>query len=222
VHCVATPRTARVRMYSVRYIIWQAPSGTTSWLPLLLLPTAHRLTAAKPWNKSAARWQRALQSARTDIAQRFQRHVDLLLEKLAAVQQERAKEKDRRNAISAEHFTISQSLLRTQQLLDEARASGEARVQAVEVERAKELFVTWHRGSSVISLIFARSGGCRICYGNELPWTSRPLKHSLVACCRSGSKLVRTCLGTTRSETRRGLRSSLFARNNRQRLFARR
>jgi hypothetical protein len=31
------------------------------------------------------------------------------------------------------------SLLRTQQLLDEARASGEARVKAVEVERAKEL-----------------------------------------------------------------------------------
>jgi hypothetical protein len=48
-------------------------------------------------------------------------------------------EKDRRNAISAEHFTISHSLLRTQQLLDEARASGEARVKAAEVERAKEL-----------------------------------------------------------------------------------
>ncbi len=47
--------------------------------------------------------------------------------------------KDWRNTISAEHFTISQSLLRTQQLLDEARASGEARVKAVEVERAKEL-----------------------------------------------------------------------------------
>jgi hypothetical protein len=71
--------------------------------------------------------------------QRFQRHVDLLREKLAAVQQELANEKDRRNAISAEHFTISQSLLRTQQLLDEARVSGEARVQAVEVGRAKEL-----------------------------------------------------------------------------------
>jgi hypothetical protein len=39
----------------------------------------------------------------------------------------------------AEHFTISQSLLRTQQLLDEARASGEARVKAAEVEWAKEL-----------------------------------------------------------------------------------
>jgi hypothetical protein len=60
-------------------------------------------------------------------------------EKLAAFQQELANEKDRRNAISAEHFTISQSLLRTQQLLDEARASGEALVQAVEVERAKDL-----------------------------------------------------------------------------------
>jgi hypothetical protein len=74
-----------------------------------------------------------------DIAQRFHRYIDLLREKLAAVQQELVNEKDRRNAISAEHFTVSQALLRTQQLLDEARASGEARVQAVEVERAKEL-----------------------------------------------------------------------------------
>jgi hypothetical protein len=82
--------------------------------------------------------------------------------------------------------------------------------------------VTWHRGSSVISLIFARSGSGRICYGNERPWTSRPLKHSLVACGRSGTKLVRTRFGTTRSGTRRGLSSSLFARSNRQRLFARR
>ncbi len=98
----------------------------------------------KARNKSAARRQRVLQLARADIAQRrqrLQRHVDLLREKLAAVQQELVNrdEKDRRNAISAEHFTISQSLLRTQQLLDEARASGEALVQAVEVERAKEL-----------------------------------------------------------------------------------
>jgi hypothetical protein len=71
--------------------------------------------------------------------QRFHGYVDLLREKLAAVQQELANKKDRRNAISAEHFTVSQSLLWTQQLLEEARASGEARVQAVEVERAKEL-----------------------------------------------------------------------------------
>jgi hypothetical protein len=129
-------------MYSVRYILWQAPSGTTSRRPLLLLSTAHRLTqpdCCKARNKSAARRQRVRQSARADIAQRLQRHVDLLREKLAAVQQELANEKDRRNAISAEHLTISQSLLRMQQLLDEARASGEARVQAVEVERAKEL-----------------------------------------------------------------------------------
>jgi hypothetical protein len=48
-------------------------------------------------------------------------------------------EKDRLNTVSAEHFTTSQSLLLTQQLLDEARASGEARVKAVEVGRAKEL-----------------------------------------------------------------------------------
>jgi hypothetical protein len=89
----------------------------------------------KARNKSAARRQRVRQSARADI----QCHVDLLREKLAAVQQELANEKDRRNAISAEHFTIWQSLLWTQQLLDEARASGEARVQAIEVERAKEL-----------------------------------------------------------------------------------
>jgi hypothetical protein len=82
--------------------------------------------------------------------------------------------------------------------------------------------VTGHRGSSVISLIFARSGSGRICYGNERPWTSRTLKHSLVACGRSGTKLVRTRFGTTRSGTRRGLRSSLFACSNRQRLFARR
>jgi predicted nucleic acid-binding Zn-ribbon protein len=104
----------------------------------------------KVQNKSAARRQRVRQSARVDIAQRLQRHIDLLREKLAAVQQELANEKDRRNAISAEHFTISHSLLRTQQLLDEARASGEARVKAVEVA------LTGHRGSSVISLIFAR------------------------------------------------------------------
>jgi hypothetical protein len=60
----------------------------------------------KARNKSAARLQRVWQLARADIAQRFQRHVDLLREKLAAVQQELANEKDRRNAISAEHFTI--------------------------------------------------------------------------------------------------------------------
>jgi hypothetical protein len=47
VRCVATPRTARVRMYSVQYILWQAPSGTSLRRPLLLLSTAHRLTAAK-------------------------------------------------------------------------------------------------------------------------------------------------------------------------------
>jgi hypothetical protein len=95
--------------------------------------------SCKARNKLAARRQRVRQSARADIAQRLQRHVDLLREKAAAVQQELVNEKDRLNAISAEHFTISHSLLRTQQLLDEARASGEARVQAVKVERAKEL-----------------------------------------------------------------------------------
>jgi hypothetical protein len=51
-------------------------------------------------NKSAARRQRVRQSARADIAQRLQHHVDLLREKLAAVQQELVNEKDRRNAIS--------------------------------------------------------------------------------------------------------------------------
>ncbi len=81
--------------------------------------------------------------------------------------------------------------------------------------------MTGHRGSSVISLTFARSGSGRICCGNELLWTSRPLKHSLVACGRSGTKPVRTCFVTTRSGTRRGLSSSLFACSNRQRLFAR-
>ena len=48
VHCVVTPCTARVRMYSVRYILRQAPSGPTSRRPLFLLSTEHRLTAAKP------------------------------------------------------------------------------------------------------------------------------------------------------------------------------
>jgi hypothetical protein len=41
----------------------------------------------KARNKSAARRQRVRQSARADIAQRLQRHVDLLREKIAAVQQ---------------------------------------------------------------------------------------------------------------------------------------
>jgi hypothetical protein len=127
--------------------------GSSTLFPSLLglssvrcAPPASSLDSApadggKARNKSAARLQRVLQSARADMVQRLQRHVDLLREKLAAVQQELVNrdEKDRRNAISAEHFTISQSLLRTQQLLDEARASGEALVQAVEVERAKEL-----------------------------------------------------------------------------------
>jgi CHASE3 domain sensor protein len=157
--------------------------------------------------------------------QRFHRYVDLLREKLAAVQQELANEKDRRNAISAEHFTISQSLLWTQQLLEEARASGEARVQAVEVERAKEL--VRDRGSSVVReqrhqlelrMLRERSDLLR----ERATWTSRTLKPSLVACGRSGTKLVRTRFGTTRSGTRRGLSSSLFTRSNRQRLFARR
>jgi hypothetical protein len=113
--------------------------------------------------------------------QRFHRHIGLLQEKLAAVQQELANEKDRRNAISAERFTISQSLLWTQQLLEEARASGEVLVQAVEVERAKEL--VRDRASREqrhqLSLSFVRSGSGRICY--ERPWTSRTLKPSLVA-----------------------------------------
>jgi hypothetical protein len=56
----------------------------------------------------------------------------------------------------------------------------------------RSLCGTGHRGSSVISLIFACSGSGRICCGNERPWTSRLLKHSLVACGRSGTKLVRT------------------------------
>jgi hypothetical protein len=59
--------------------------------------------------------------------------------------------------------------------------------------------VTGHSGSSAISLIFARSGGGQTCFGNERPWTSRPLKHSLVACGRRGTKLVRTHFVTTRS-----------------------
>jgi hypothetical protein len=115
-----------------------------TFLPDITAPPASSLDSApadggKARNKSAARRQRVRQSARADSAQRLQRHIDLLREKLAAVQQELVNEKDRRNAISAEHFTISHSLLRTQQLLDEARASGEARVKVVEVERAKEL-----------------------------------------------------------------------------------
>jgi hypothetical protein len=47
---------------------------------------------------------------------RLQRRADLLHQKLAAVHQELVIEEQWRNAISAEHFTISQSLL-TQQLL---------------------------------------------------------------------------------------------------------
>jgi hypothetical protein len=43
------------------------------------------------------------------------------------------------NAISAEQFTISQQLLRTQQLLEEEHSSGEARVQAAEVALSREL-----------------------------------------------------------------------------------
>ncbi len=46
VRCVVTPRTVRVCMYSVRYILRQAPSCPTSRRPLLLHST-HRLTAAK-------------------------------------------------------------------------------------------------------------------------------------------------------------------------------
>ena len=99
--------------------------------PDIMEPPASSLDSAqadggKARNKSAARRQRVLQSARADIAQRLHCHVDVLREKLAAVQQELVNEKDRRNAISAKHFTISHSLLRTQQLLDEARAFGEA------------------------------------------------------------------------------------------------
>jgi hypothetical protein len=115
-----------------------------TFLPDITEPPASSLDSApadggKARNKSAARRQQVRQSARADIAQRLQRHVDLLREKLAAVQQELVNEKEQRNEKSAEHFTISQSLLRTQQLLDEARASGKARVKAVKVERAKEL-----------------------------------------------------------------------------------
>jgi hypothetical protein len=121
---VVMPCTARVRMlFCAVYLT------TGAFLPDITTPPASSLDSApadggKARNKSAARRQRVRQSARADISQCLQRHVDLLREKLAAVQQELVNEKDRQNAISAEHFTISQSLLRTQQLLDEARASG--------------------------------------------------------------------------------------------------
>jgi hypothetical protein len=46
--------------------------------------------------------------------QRLLCHAAQLQEKLAAITQELVTEKDRLNAISAEHFTIAQSLLRTQ------------------------------------------------------------------------------------------------------------
>jgi hypothetical protein len=67
--------------------------------PNTTAPPASSLDSAsadgsKARNKSAARRQRVRQSARADIVQRLQRHVDLLREKLAAIQQELVNEKD--------------------------------------------------------------------------------------------------------------------------------
>jgi hypothetical protein len=127
-----------MRMYSVLYILRKAPSGPTSRRPLLLLSTAHRLTAAK-LGTSRLHGGSGFGNRLGRTSRNACNVMSTCCEKTAAVQQELVNEKDRRNAISAEHFTISHSLLRTQQLLDEARASGEARVKAVEVELAKEL-----------------------------------------------------------------------------------
>jgi hypothetical protein len=133
------PHTARVRiLFCAVYLTAGAFLSDTTAPPVSSLDSASA-DGGKARNKVAARRQGVRQSARSDVSQRLQRHVDLLREKLAAVQQELVNEKDRRRAISAEHFTISQSLLRTQHLLDEVRASGEARVKAAKVERAKEL-----------------------------------------------------------------------------------
>jgi hypothetical protein len=67
--------------------------------------------------------QRILQSACSEAFLRLQRHADLLSKKLwAAVHKELMIEKEWRNSISAEHFTISKSLLRTQKRFEEARS----------------------------------------------------------------------------------------------------
>jgi hypothetical protein len=60
-------------------------------------------------NTAAARRQRVRQSVRSEAFLRLQPHADLLREKLAAIHQdsELVIEKERRNAISAEHFSIS-------------------------------------------------------------------------------------------------------------------
>jgi hypothetical protein len=131
-------------------------------------------------------------------------------------------EKERQNAISVERFSISQSLLRTQQFLEEARLSSEARVQATESARSKELVrdrasrEQRHRSSSVTS----RSG--RTWFEIELAWTFRLLKHSPTANVRRGIRLVRMRSATTRSGTRRGRRLSHFPRGNRRRLSGQR
>jgi hypothetical protein len=99
--CLVLCVTVRVRM-----LFCAVYPTAGAFLPDITVPPASSLDSApadggKARNKAAALWQRVRQSARADISQRLQRHVDLLREKLAAVQQELVNEKDRRNAISA-------------------------------------------------------------------------------------------------------------------------
>jgi hypothetical protein len=76
--CVVMPRTARV------HIVFCAVYLTTgAFLPDTTAPPASPFDGApadggKARNKAAARRQRVRQSARADISQRLQRHVDLL------------------------------------------------------------------------------------------------------------------------------------------------
>jgi hypothetical protein len=84
------------------------------------------------------RRQRVRQAGQSEALLRLQRHADALRDDLAHVRQELVIEKERRNAISAEHFSISQQLQRAQQLLEEERAAGQARAQAITLARSAE------------------------------------------------------------------------------------
>ena len=103
-------------------------------------PTSDFLSAGggKARSSASLRRQRVRQAGQSEALLRLQRHADALRDDLAHVRQELVIEKERRNAISAEHFSISQSLQRAQQLLEEERAAGQARAQAITLARSAE------------------------------------------------------------------------------------
>ena len=110
-------------------------SGTTAPPSTSDLPLTG---GGKVRSSSSLRRQRSRQAGQSEALLRLQRHADTLRDNLALVRQELVIEKERRNAVSAEHFSVSQALQRAQQRLEEERAASLARDQATTLARSAE------------------------------------------------------------------------------------